>query len=113
MDCVDLTFKIQKEIFGRTFGIEPRKAGSIFYYADFLKRHLSDYLAGKTNEPADGDCVLMRHRGRLCHVGTLHIYQNRKYIVHTMDSFGYSCQHDFEKLNKFGLLEVEGIYKWK
>lgn len=113
MDCVDLTFLIQKSVFDRNYEIEPRERGNIFYFTSFLKRHLTEFLDGKTDSPKDGDCVLLKHRGRLCHVGTLHIHKGKKYIVHTMDSFFYSCIHEFDKIGKYGFLEVEGIYSWK
>lgn len=112
MDCVELTFLIQRAIFNRNFEIEQRGNGSIFYYASFLKKHLNDYLDHKTEDYEDGDCVLMNNRGRLTHVGTLHIHKGKKYILHTMDSFYFSCLHDFDRIKTYGL-EVEGVYKWK
>ncbi|HQK38758.1 MAG TPA: hypothetical protein PLO52_01425 [Flavobacterium alvei] len=112
MDCVELTFFIQRAIFNRKFEIESREPGNIFYYAQFLKRHINEFLIGKTDQPQDGDCVLIKNRGRLSHVGTLHIFKGKKYILHTMDCFNFSCLHDFDRLKSYGL-EVEGIYKWK
>lgn len=112
MDCVDLAFFIQRVVFDRKFEIEKREPGNIFYFATFLKRHISDYLQGKTDDHQDGDCVLMKHRGRLCHVGILHIFKGKKYIVHTMDGFYSSVQHEFDRIKSYGL-EVEGVYKWK
>lgn len=112
MDCVELTFLIQNAVFNRKFEIEDRMPGNIFYYASFLKRHIDDFLSHKTQDYQDGDCILMKNRGRLSHVGTLHIFKEKRYVVHTMDSFYFSCIHDFDRLKTYGL-EIEGVYKWK
>lgn len=66
----------------------------------------------KTDNPAEGDVVLMLCRGRPSHVGVYCIVDGEPCVLHAMENAKMVVRHKIRDLEKF-FLQVEGYYKWK
>lgn len=64
-----------------------------------------------TDNPKEGDVVLMLCRGRPSHVGVYCVVDNEKSVLHAMENAKMVVRHRIRDLEKFGL-KVEGYYKW-
>lgn len=64
-----------------------------------------------TDNPVEGDVVLMICRGRPSHVGVYCVVDNEKSVLHAMENAKMVVRHRIRDLEKFGL-KVEGYYKW-
>jgi cell wall-associated NlpC family hydrolase len=64
-----------------------------------------------TDEPKDGDVVLMLCRGRPSHVGVYCEVDNEPSVLHAMENAKMVVRHRIRDLHKFWL-SVEGYYKW-
>ena len=66
----------------------------------------------KTDDPLEGDVVLMMCRGRPSHVGVFCVVDGENCVLHAMENAKMVVRHRIRDLPKF-FLEVEGYYKWK
>lgn len=64
-----------------------------------------------TDNPVEGDVVLMICRGRPSHVGVYCVVDNEQSVLHAMENAKMTVRHRIRDLEKFGL-KVEGYYKW-
>lgn len=64
-----------------------------------------------TNNPDEGDVVLMLCRGRPSHVGVFCVVDGEPSVLHAMENAKMVVRHKTRDLEKFGL-KVEGYYKW-
>lgn len=64
-----------------------------------------------TNNPDEGDVVLMLCRGRPSHVGVFCVVDGEPSVLHAMENAKMVVRHRIRDLEKFGL-KVEGYYKW-
>jgi cell wall-associated NlpC family hydrolase len=65
----------------------------------------------ETQEPTEGDVVLMTCRGRPSHVGIYCVVDNDPSVLHAMENAKMVVRHRLRDLDKFWLT-VEGFYKW-
>lgn len=65
-----------------------------------------------TDNPAEGDIVLMLCRNRPSHVGIYCIVDNEPSVLHAMENAKMTVRHRIRDLPRF-FLAVEGYYKWK
>jgi cell wall-associated NlpC family hydrolase len=66
----------------------------------------------RTENPQEGDVVLMMCRGRPSHVGVYCFVDGENCVLHAMENAKMVVRHRIRDLNKF-FLSVEGYYKWK
>ena len=66
----------------------------------------------RTNDPQEGDVVLMMCRGRPSHVGVYCFVDGENCVLHAMENAKMVVRHRIRDLDKF-FLSVEGYYKWK
>jgi cell wall-associated NlpC family hydrolase len=66
----------------------------------------------KTENPVEGDVVLMYCLGRPSHVGVYCVVDNEPSVLHAMENAKMVVRHRIRDLQKFWL-SVEGYYKWK
>lgn len=95
------------------FNIEysfPQSEGSLFYQSHQLKKHIPEYCI-KTENPKEGDLILMHGLRRMCHVGILVFIKNKPYVLHSESAMGCSCLHRLTELFNYGY-SVEGYYTW-
>lgn len=72
---------------------------------------LSREAVTSTDNPKEGDVVLMLCRGRPSHVGVYCVVDNEQSVLHAMENAKMVVRHRIRDLVKFGL-KVEGYYKW-
>lgn len=66
----------------------------------------------KTNNPQEGDIVLMNGKYQACHVGVLIIKKGVKYVLHSEKSLGVSCLHRLSEIYKFNYF-LNGFFSWR
>ncbi len=76
-----------------------------------ISSNLDDY-ATPTEDPIEGDGVLMIGRGRTNHIGIVCFINKQLYILHAMRNAKITVLHQLIELKHSGLI-VEGYYKWK
>ena len=72
---------------------------------------LSKAYGIRTDDPQDGDGVLMFDQGRLGHIGVYFHLAHEGYVLHSNESNGCSVLHAIRDLPSFGA-RVEGYYRW-
>ena len=73
---------------------------------------LVDAYGQKTENPQEGDAVLMLCRGRPSHIGVYCIVDGEPSVLHAMENAGMVVLHRIRELNRV-FLTVEGYYAWK
>lgn len=112
MNCAEFVEFVLKKQFGISFYF-PQNRGSVFSQSADLKKYITSFVyPEKTNEPEEGDLVLMNGIRKMCHVGLLVKKNNIKYVLHSQKNLGCACLHNLKDLSNYGL-NVEGIYKWQ
>lgn len=66
----------------------------------------------KTDNPEDGDVVLMNGSRESCHVGVFVKIKNVNYVLHTEARLKVSSLHRISDLPNFNYF-LNGFYKWK
>lgn len=112
-DCAALVTEVRQKVFNK----EIPKEVDVLRENTRLKRveqleSLARSFSEPTNNPTDGDVVLMICRGRPSHVGVFCIVDGEPCVLHAMENAKMVVRHKIRDLPKF-FLEVEGYYKWK
>jgi hypothetical protein len=112
-DCARLLSRVRSEVFALPVPTDIEIERS----ASRLKRigqmsDLVDAYGEKTENPQDGDAVLMICRGRPSHIGVYCIVDNEPCVLHAMENAGMVVLHRIRELNRV-FLSVEGYYTWK
>lgn len=110
-DCASLTERVQREQFNRALCLPSARAGNHRGWSRQIKRHRDDY-AQPTDNPIEGDLVLMFGRGYLNHIGTLVVIEAERYVLHAMFAARQVCMHKLSQLDDVGL-KLEGLYQWR
>ena len=109
MDCADFVALVQWELFGREIVLpngRPRGARG-----QLALEKLSKPYGDRTDEPRDGDFVLMVERGVLGHVGVYFWIAHEAWVLHSCERIGESVLHRVRDLPDFGA-PIEGFYRW-
>jgi hypothetical protein len=78
--------------------------------ADQLEQ-LAKQATVQTDNPAEGDVVLMLCKGRPSHVGIYCFVDNEPSVLHAMENVKMVVLHRIRDLPRY-FLAVEGYYKW-
>lgn len=113
-DCRDLVLQVQRELFARTVMLPGRRQRPVGDAAQALAlRAAVGDLAIRTQQPRDGDLVLMFDGPQAMpgHVGTWFFLDHEPWVLHTSHELGGVCLHRMRDLCGYGL-RVEGVYRW-
>lgn len=112
-DCADLVADVMLERFGRTVRLPGRAAG--VRGRDAQVSAAAAQLADPTDDPREGDLVLMRAAGRRSsvghHVGVFCLIGGRGHVLHARPCLG-ACLHPLDELGLHAL-ELAGTYRWR
>lgn len=112
-DCAALVTEVRQKVFN---GHIPKEV-EVYRENTRLKRAeqletLSKSFTQPTDQPTDGDIVLMLCRGRPSHIGVFCVVDNEPSVLHAMENAKMVVRHRIRDLPKY-FLAVEGYYKWK
>ncbi len=110
-DCAVLALEVLKNDFNMNIELPKERADSWFALSEIIEKN-KEYYGEKTDEPIEGDAVLMKARGRLNHIGMYATINNVPYVLHNMANVGSVCLHRIQDLDKYNLI-IEGFYKFK
>lgn len=112
-DCARLLSKVRSEQFNLPVptDIEVERAASRLGRIGQMQDLVSEY-GEKTENPQEGDAVLMLNRGRPSHIGVYTIVDSEPCVLHAMENAGMVVLHRIRELNRV-FLTVEGYYSWK
>lgn len=112
-DCARLVASVRKEIYKLPVpsDVEVDRAASRLGRVGQMG-DLVEMYGQRTDNPEEGDVVLMICRARPSHVGVYCIVDNEPCVLHAMENAGMVVRHRLRDLPKV-LLTVEGFYKWK
>lgn len=112
-DCARFLAQVRKEQFGLPVptDIEVDRAASRLGRVGQMQ-DLVDEFGQKTENPQEGDAVLMLCRGRPSHIGVYCIVNNEPCVLHSMENAGMVVMHKIRELSRV-FLSVEGYYTWK
>jgi len=112
-DCAKLVGQVRREVFDLPVPSEVEvqrhssRLGRVGQMSDLI-----DIYGEPTDDPKEGDVVLMICAGRPSHVGVFCLVNDQKSVLHAMENAGMVVLHKIADLHKF-FLKVEGYYKWK
>lgn len=109
MNCAQFVEHILRNEFKIDYKF-PQSEGSFFNQSAQIRNNFKNYCT-KTEEPKDGDLVLMHGKRLMCHVGLYVKIKNEEYVFHTEKSMKTASLHPLKSLLLFGY-SVEGFYSW-
>lgn len=109
-DCASFAERVQHEIFHRAVRLPQHRAQGVRGWSQQIETQ-KDAVATRTEDPQEGDAVLMIGRGRLDHIGVYTLVNGTPYVLHAMKNAGQVCLHRLRDLAAVEL-KVEGFYKW-
>jgi len=112
-DCARLLSKVRSEQFNLPVpqDIEIERAASRLGRVGQMQDLVSEF-GERTENPQEGDAVLMFCRGRPSHIGAYCIVDNEPCVLHAMENAGMVVLHRIRELDRV-FLSVEGYYSWK
>ncbi len=117
LDCADMARLVQREVFKREVHIPGSRdyAGKSGYaklraQAEQIDRELPN-AAEPTNEPKDGDGVLLVGRGYVNHIGVYCVIGNEAYVLHAARNYKQAVLSRAREIEMHGL-KIEGYYRW-
>lgn len=112
LNCAEFVEFVLRKQFGINLYF-PQNRGSVFSQSADLKKYIKSFVyPEKTEEPQEGDLVVMNGIRRMCHVGLLVKKGNDLFVLHTQKNLGCACLHKLKDISNYGLT-LEGIYKWQ
>lgn len=92
----------------------PQSEGYIFNQSEQIKKHIPEFThyPERTDDPKDGDLVLMHGKRLMCHVGLYVNIKKVEYVLHSEASIGSACLNKIKEVSLFGY-KIEGVYKWQ
>lgn len=112
-DCARLLSCVRREVFKLPVPdeVEVQRAASRLGRAAQLADLVGIY-GYATDNPKEGDAVLMLCAGRLSHIGVFCVVDHEPCVLHAMENAGMVVLHKIREIEKY-FLKVEGYYKWK
>jgi len=110
-DCAQFAARVQREVFGKHITLPSQRAAGYRGQSAQLVNLRDDY-ATPTDDPIDGDAVLMVGRGYLNHIGVFARIDSEPWVLHAMRNAGHVVLHRVRDLPRYGLT-LEGYYRWR
>lgn len=110
MHCSAFVEHVLRNEFGKDYKF-PQSKGSVFNQSEQIRKHLPEFCE-KTDNPKNGDLVLMHGIRRMCHVGLYLKINHEDYVLHTEAKMKTAALHRLKDLYYYGL-KAEGIYTWQ
>ena len=112
-DCAHTLAMVRSEVFNQPVptDIEVERKASALGRAGQMIDLVAEY-GEKTENPEEGDAVLMMCKGRPSHIGAYCIVNGEPSVLHAMQSAGMVVLHRIRDLERV-FLTVEGYYTWK
>lgn len=109
MNCSKFVEHVLREHFKREYSF-PQSKGNLFNQSKQIQESLPSFCS-LTEDPEDGDLVLMHGKRMLCHVGLYLRIGREEFVFHTESSKKTALLHRFRDIPIYGYT-VEGIYSW-
>lgn len=116
-ECGDLAALVNREQFGREIRLPTErpyrgKKGHERYQAmtEQLAEVKDDYGV-RTDDPEEGDAVLLLSRGRMAHIGVYCWIASEAWVLHCASNARQTVLHRVRDLYLQGLA-IEGYYRW-
>lgn len=110
MNCAEFIEYVLRDHFGKEFNF-PQSKGSIFAESLQIRECLPKYVT-RTDDPEDGDLVLMHGKRLMCHVGLFVKIGITEFVLHTDANMKSSSFHNIREIKNYGY-KLEGYYKWR
>lgn len=116
-ECAEMAQLVNREVFGREIRLPPerphRGKGGYERYLAMTKQlaAVTDDYGVCTDEPKEGDGVVLLARGRPSHIGIYCRIAGEAWVLHCMSSAGQAILTRIRELHLRGL-SVEGYYRW-
>lgn len=109
-DCAHFVELVQQQQFGRTLNLPKEHADDYRAQQRQIDAEKARFIT-PTDDPQDGDCVLIISRGRAEHIGVYCSIHGIGYVLHNHRAAGRVCLHRIRSLPAQGM-DVQGIYRW-
>jgi cell wall-associated NlpC family hydrolase len=109
-NCVEFVEFVMRDHFGVEYKF-PQSEGNVFKNSQLIRENF-DLYCERTDDPKEGDVVLMHGKRRMCHVGIYIPIKRSKYVLHSDMIMKTPALHNLNILSGLGY-SVEGIYKWR
>lgn len=110
MNCSKFVEYVLKDHFGISMKF-PQSEGSIFNQSKQIRDNVPLFCE-RTEDPEDGDMILMNGIRRMCHVGVFVSINRVRYVLHSESRMKGAALHRLSDLMNYGY-SVEGFYKWQ
>jgi hypothetical protein len=108
-DCGDFAALVQREVFGRSIAL-PRDHGSgALGRSAAIAAHQAEYVL-RTEDPKDGDAVLLYVFERIQHLGLLCLINGERWVVHNQQGVGVTRVRLRDLISRG--YRIEGFYAW-
>ena len=87
-DCAALCVKVMDEVFGREILFPVDRPEGIREVSKKIDHGKHDYGI-PTNNPEEGDAILMYSRGRINHIGIICFINDQVWVLHAMRNVGH------------------------
>lgn len=109
MNCSKFVEHILREEFKIEYTF-PQSEGTLFKQSQQIRDNINIF-AQKTDNPKDGDMILMHGKRLMCHVGVYVKIGINEYVLHTESSLKTAALHKLKDLKNYGY-SVGGFYTW-
>lgn len=109
MNCSKFVEHVLRDHFGIDYTF-PQSRGSVFEQSNLIKKSIPEFSV-ETNEPKEGDLVLMHGIRRLCHVGMFVKIKRESFVLHTESKIKAAALHRIKDLSRYGY-SLGGFYTW-
>ena len=107
-ECTGLVELIRREVFGHALAL-PTGSLVATERSTLIARHMTDFVV-PTNDPQDGDGVLLMSRGRSQHIGLYCQIAGEGWVIHNLHHWNVT-RHRVRELRKWHMT-IEGYYQW-
>jgi hypothetical protein len=107
-ECTGLVEMMRREVFGHALAL-PTGSLVATERSTLIARHMTDFVV-PTNDPQDGDGVLLMSRGRSQHIGLYCQIAGEGWVIHNLHHWNVT-RHRVRELRKWHMT-IEGYYQW-